>query len=620
MRSTLAGAATVSLLLSTATASPLDFKSFSDLKTALLSKKDVAKKDTTVTYDYIVVGGGASGLTVANRLSEDKNINVLVIEAGQLDQKEDYIMVPGLAGTGTGTKYDWNISYVPNAALNNRAVPVAQGLGVGGGTLLNRLLMDRGSSADYNRWPLVGASGWDWNGLFPFFKKSENYTPPNADVAKDYNITYNQAYHGTGGPIQNSHSPYVWPTLKNYILGHRELGAKTPADAAGGDAVGVYAITHCQNPKDATRDSARTAYHDKAAGRSNYKLLTGTRVTKLTSKGNTITGVEIAAGPDAPRQTILAKKEVIMAAGAIRTPHILKLSGIGDPAELKKFNIPVVAANTAVGQNLQDHVLLPVVFGITAELTTNKLSDPTFSAQALAEWRAKGTGPYSTATADYLAFLSAQLISPGNWTKMALSLATQSPDTYLDASAPASVRAGYAIQKGLLAKGFLSSQEAVMEIIWADGVVLAALQHPASRGTVKLASANPFDTPLADAAHLKNPVDMQLMVETVKYIRRFMATNAMKPLSPVEYVPGAAAADDAAITEYIKNGAGTVWHPVGSCHIGAQSLGGCVDTNLKVYGVNNLRVVDASTMPIMPATHIMSTVYAMAEKAADIIS
>ncbi|PNS18356.1 hypothetical protein CAC42_6173 [Sphaceloma murrayae] len=608
MRSTLAGAATLSLLLSSASANPT------------LRNKAV-KKDTAQSYDYIVVGGGAAGLTVAYRLSANPKVSVLVIEAGELDNKEDYITVPGLAGTGLNTKYDWNTTAVANAAMNGRVLPIAQGKGVGGGTLLNRLLMDRGSTADYNRWPLLGAIGFDWNGLFPYFKKSETYVPPNADIARDWNVTYSKDQHGFSGPIVNSHSPYVWPTLKNYILGHRELGAKTPSpsDAQGGDAVGIYAITHCQNNKDASRDSARTAYHDKAAGRSNYKLITGTQVTKLTSKGNDITGVEVATGPDAPRTTILANKEVIMAAGALRTPHILKLSGIGDPAELKKFNIPVVAANTAVGQNLQDHVLVANVFGINADLTTNKLSDPTFAASAMAQYRANATGPYSTATADWLAFLPASLVSPSKWSQIALSLAGQDPNQYLDPTADKAARAGYAIQKGLLAKGVLSSSEAVTEFIWADGVVIAGLMHPTSRGTIKLASANPFDQPLVDPAHLKNPIDLQIMVESVKYARRLMATKAMKPLSPAEYVPGAAVTSDEDIGQFVKNTAGTIWHPVGSCHVGAQALGGCADTKFRVYGVDNLRVVDASTMPMMPATHIMSTVYAMAEKAADAI-
>ncbi|TKX19801.1 dehydrogenase-like protein 5 [Elsinoe australis] len=608
MRSTLSGAATLSLLLSTF-----------DIVAASPTSKKTVKKDAAASYDYVVVGGGAAGLTVAYRLSADPKVSVLVIEAGELDQKEDYIMIPGLAGTGTGTKYDWNISYTANPDLNGRSVAVAQGHGVGGGTLLNRMLMDRGSVADYARWPLLGAIGFDWNGLLPWFKKSETYVPANADVAKEYNITYNKDVHGFDGPIKNSHSPYVFPTLKNYILAHRELGAKTPVDGASGDNTGVYAITHCQNPKDASRDSARTAYHDKSAGRSNYKLMTGTMVTKLTSNKNTITGVEIATGPSAPRTTILAKKEVIMAAGAIRTPHIMKLSGIGDPAELKKFNIPVIATNLAVGQNLQDHVFLATVFGINAPITTNNFADPAFAAAAMAQYRANATGPYSTATADYLAFLPANIISPQKYSQMALSLAAQDSNKYLDASAPASVRAGYAIQKALISKGFLSSSEAVMEVIWADGVVVSALQHPASRGTVKLASADPFVAPAADAAHLRNPVDLQLMVETVRYVRRMMATKAMAPITPTEYVPGAGVTADADLEQFIKNSASTVWHPVGSCHVGAQALGACADNDFKVYGVNNLRVVDASTMPIMPATHIMSTVYAMAEKAADAI-
>ncbi|OJD35530.1 gmc oxidoreductase [Diplodia corticola] len=570
------------------------------------------------SYDYVVIGGGASGLTVANRLSESSDTSVLVIEAGDFDQAEDFIEIPGLAGGAVGTKYDWNISYVSTADVNDRVLSIPQGKAVGGSTLLNRMLLHRGSAHDYDIWEALGNEGWSWTGLLPFFKKSEIFCPPNADVAEQYKITYDESAHGTDGRVHASYSPWFWPSTDYYAAGAKELDINIPVDGMNGEALGAYWTTHAQDPTTAARSSARKGYWDTAAERNNFHLLPNTHVTKLVLDGTTVTGVEFAASAAAARQTVAVSKEAILAAGALHTPQLLQLSGIGPASLLGQFGItPVV--DLPVGYNLHDHVMVPVVHNIDLALqSANLQSNTTFATEARAQYDSEKTGPYSTATGDILFFLPTE-----NYTTAGSSLheqaLAQSPSDYLDADTPTSFVTGYASQHEQLAETLVASDAATIEAIPSDGTVLVALMHPFSRGTVKIQSTDPFDAPLADSAFLKNPLDVAVLVEAVKFARVLFNTTAFGPLGAVELVPGSNVTTDAAIETAVRNSATTVFHPVGSCHMGKQEEGACVDGQLKVYGVEKLRVVDGSVMPLVPAAHTMGTVYGVAEKAADLI-
>ncbi|KKY22301.1 putative choline dehydrogenase [Diplodia seriata] len=514
--------------------------------------------------------------------------------------------------------YDWNISYVATADVNNRAVSIPQGKAVGGSTLLNRMLQHRGSVHDYDRWEALGNEGWSWSGLLPFLKKSEIFSPPNADIAEQYNITYDESAHGTDGRIHASYSPWFWPSTEYYAAGAKELGINIPVDGQNGEALGAYWMTHAQDPTTVTRSSARKGYWDTAAERSNFHLLPKTHVTKLVLNGTTVAGVEFAASATAARQTVAVSKEAILAAGSLHTPQLLQLSGIGPASLLDQFGItPVV--DLPVGYNLHDHVMVPIVHNIDLALqAANLQSNTTFAAEARAQYDSEKTGPYSTATGDILFFLPTE-----NYTTAGSSLhdqaLAQSPSDYLDADTPSSFLTGYASQHEQLAETLVASDAATIEAIPSDGTVIVALMHPFSRGTVKIQSTDPFDAPLADSAFLKNPLDVAVLVEAVKFARALFNSTAFAPLNPVELVPGSNITTDAAVETVIRNSATTVFHPVGSCHMGKQEEGACVDAQLKVYGVEKLRVVDGSVMPLVPAAHTMGTVYGIAEKAADII-
>ncbi|KAI9713854.1 MAG: hypothetical protein M1820_000584 [Bogoriella megaspora] len=219
----------------------------------------ISRSDILPSYDYIVVGGGTSGLTVANRLSEDSTVTVLVIEAGPLyvnplnptvgnqlmswrlptsDANEDFVRIPGLIGGGVGSQYDWNISYAPNDVLGDRVIDVPQGKVVGGSTVINYLTWVRGSRSDYNRWETLGFQGWNWDSFLQYFKKTESFTPATSEIATEYNVTYDATVHGQSGNVHSTFSPFYWPTTRNYVDAYRELGIRIPEDQGNGDAYG----------------------------------------------------------------------------------------------------------------------------------------------------------------------------------------------------------------------------------------------------------------------------------------------------------------------------------------------------------------------------------------------
>ncbi|KAG8162402.1 hypothetical protein KVR01_008167 [Diaporthe batatas] len=584
------------------------------------------------SYDYVVVGGGASGLTVANRLSEDSAVSVLIIEAGEFDANEDIVTIPGLAGGAIGTKYDWNTTYAPNPALANRSVAVPQGKVVGGGTKLNRMVFDRGSKSDYDRWAALGNPGWDYEGLFPYLKKQEFFAPPSADIVAEWGVEFEPESHGTSGNINVTYSPFFYPLTRNIIDATKELGIQIPKDQASGQPIGGYFCPHNIDLTKVTRSSAREAYYNTAETRTNLHIVTSQHVTKLITgaanttggygapTGVTVTGVEYAASADAPKATVSVKKEAIMAAGPFFTPQILQISGIGDSAHHQEIGVDTVIDLPAVGHNLEDHVLLATVAVVTTdEVTSSTLtSNATFAADAMAEYRAQGTGPYSSPTGDFLLFLPLNTYSNAS-AQIAADAASTDGTQFLPAGTPAEVVAGYKKQQAILAEKLTADDSAVLELIWDSGVLVIGLQHPFSRGSVKAASSSVFDEPVKSAGQLSHPADMKLLVEAVKYTRVVRNTAAVQKLQPFEVVPGANVTSDADIENFIRQNAATLFHPASSCKLGPREEGGVVGTDLKVYGAANLRIVDASVMPLLPASHTMTTVYAVAEKAADII-
>ncbi|KAH6686310.1 hypothetical protein F5X68DRAFT_240578 [Plectosphaerella plurivora] len=575
-------------------------------------------------YDYVVVGGGLSGLVVANRLSENPAVTVLVIEAGSFDKDEDFVTIPGLAGGAVGTQYDWNTTYAANEFLGDRVVAIPQGKVVGGSTKLNRMVFDRGSQSDYDAWAAVGNEGWDWETLLPYFQKTETFTPPTPEIQAEYNITWDDAAHGTSGYIQTSYSPFFWPSYKNIIAATQELGIPIAEDQANGSPIGGYFCPHNLDPKTLTRSSAEEAYYNTAVSRTNFHLIANNRVTRLRTRNVrgavTVTNVEFTTAQGVQSKSVGVRKDAILAAGSLHTPQLLQLSGIGDPAHLSTINVTTVVDLPAVGQNLHDHVSVVVVAPLgngpvgPSALTSNA----TFAAEARAQYDAERKGPLTSPTGDFLHFLPLSLLSDAADAIQAEATA-QDPSAHLLPGTPDSVAQGYSALHAELAEKLSSPDSAVMEYIWADDVIVVGLQKPFSRGNVKATSGNVFDAPIAESGFLSNPLDVTLLREGIRFARKIHAAPSIAALAPFEVAPGANVTADADLDAFIRGSAATLFHPCGTAKLGAREDGGVVDNDLKVYGVKGLRVVDASIMPIHPAAHSMTTVYAVAERAADLI-
>ncbi|MCJ1477632.1 hypothetical protein MMC13_006305 [Lambiella insularis] len=628
-------------------------------------------------YDYIVCGCGISGLVVANRLSEDPDVQVLCIEAGEADHYEAIVEVPVFVGADIGGVYDWDLSTVPQMQLDGAARPMPQGKALGGGSILNAMCWNRGGQDDYDAWEALGNPGWNWDGLLPYFMKSETYTPPYSDaIAEEYSINYNPAVHGFSGPVQVSYPKYFYPQSINFFDALNYLGVPTEFDQAEGITAGAAFVPTDINPTNQTRADARVSYYDPYSTRDNFHVMTGQHVTRLiiegitdtastgnptyggdsdgegTATGNTgglnfgpgdepptysagakfvrqssyssnlrIVGVEFAPNATAPRQTVCATREVIVAAGSLHSTQLMELSGIGPAGLLEQLNITVALNLPGVGNNLQDHCLVGTFYPYNnnsypspSELTTNA----TYNAESEAEYYSDKTGPWTAGSPNALAFPPLPLIS-NNSVAILSNASSQGATDYLLPGLDSTVVAGFQAQKDSLVRRLGTTTSAAYEIINNNaGSLTVSVMHPLSRGVCWINSPDPFEPPMIDPRWLSNPTDRAVLLEALKFNRQILATPSMLLLEAAQFVPPVDADNDA-LNQVINNGIRTEFHPSGTLAMLPLEMGGVVDSQLLVYGTENLRVVDASIFPLVPAAHLQAVVYAVAEKAADII-
>lgn len=282
-----------------------------------------------------------------------------MIEYGPLDDQADTVLVPGLFPGMTelhkSPYLQFNLTSTPQASLNNRTYEIPVASAVGGGTVINGVFFDRAAAADYDAWDELGAKGWKFADLLPYFRKSENFTPASEDHAREFGISWDQAVHGKGGPIESSYPQYQFPSIKNFFAGWKSLNVSTPKDPAGGDKEGVFWCPSTLDPRNETRSYARTGHYDRVVSRKNYHLMTETAVSKIIFEGKRATGVEYITKKGTNTKIVSAKKEIVLSAGSLHTPQILQLSGVGPSKLLTSFKIPVIEDLPGVGQNFQDH-------------------------------------------------------------------------------------------------------------------------------------------------------------------------------------------------------------------------------------------------------------------------
>ncbi|KAH9905822.1 alcohol oxidase [Xylariomycetidae sp. FL2044] len=582
-----------------------------------------SENSTTPTYDFVIIGGGTSGLSVADRLTENPDVSVLVLEYGPFDRKEPFITVPGLLNFST-SPYVFNLTSTPQRELLNASFRVPAGGVVGGGTTVNGMFFDRGAAVDYDAWEELGNPGWGWEGLLPYFQKSENFTRADQAFSDEFEILADNSVHGFHGPVQSSYPVFQWEAIKNFFSGWHTLGISTPSDPNGGVKRGVFWSPSSLDPRNETRSYARTAHYDRVSYRDNYHILTEVSVSRILFNENGASGVEYIDRSTGETCVVQASREVILAAGAPHSPQILQLSGIGPASLLQDLGIDVLVDLPGVGQNLQDHPTLFSVFELRNQAHPNiddLSANTTYAAEQLSLYYAERRGPYTIVNqgGNTVAFLSLPDLTDSYRTLIAKASNISTTTVYPDLDQ--TVLAGYESQKNLILHLYSSTNTSVQESGFnGAAVVPITVVKPLSRGSVKINSTSILSPPIFDWGALTYETDLDIMVLALQANSRLMASEPMQLLSPVELVPGSNATSE----EELKAGLRgmiqpTYSHPCCTCAMLPRALGGVVGSDLLVHGTRRLSVVDASVMPLIPAAHTSATVYAVAEKAADII-
>ncbi|KAF2189246.1 GMC oxidoreductase [Zopfia rhizophila CBS 207.26] len=572
-------------------------------------------------YDFVIAGGGVAGLTVADRLSENPKVSVLVIEYGPFDQKEDSVLVPGAYFP---VPYLWlPFSSTPQTALGGTVYSVPCGRVVGGGSAVNAMFFHRSSAEDYDAWDALGAKGWNWNSLFPYFKKSETFNRPDATYAKERNITWDDSVHGFSGPVRASYAPYDYPGSANFYNGARSLGIRATKDPNAGDATGIFRLQRSVDPKTNTRSFARVNHYDRIiASRPNYHILPNTAVGKVTFRGTTAVGVEFVNRTSGVTGNITAKREVILAAGAVHTPQILQLSGIGSASYLKGLGIKSVVDLPGVGWNLQDHLVQKVNYNYTNNHFPNGGSlqaNATYAAEQRALYDANQPSAYDlTATTGNL-IIQLPLKDFTSDAQSIISLAKSQNPASLYPKAPASVIKGYKAQRELIIKNI--NDAAIGDISWNTGPETSLyMTRPLSRGSVLINTTSILADPLVDFGAITDPTDLEMLYAIYIKNRQLMATPDLSVLGPSETSPAAGVTDKAQILARLK---ATLQpsnaHECCTAKMGKREDGGVVDSDNTVYGTTRLSVVDASIWPYVVGGGPQASVYAGGEKAADTI-
>jgi choline dehydrogenase-like flavoprotein len=552
---------------------------------------------------------------------------VLVIENGYAVD-DITTRVPSFANSiNAPLMYDIVSAYDNNTGGTH---PVWVGNVLGGGSVVNGMAFDRAAAADYNAWEQLGNSGWNFNNLLYYFKKSTTFTPPSESHAQEFGITYDASYYGTNGPIKASYPNFEYQDTKTIWAAYKSANVPLPKEQGSGNAVGAFWMPTALRPKTQTRSHAKNEYYDPVKSRSNLVVLTGQTVNEILFNngfftGLTANGVQFKSRKDGSVKRVYAKREVIMAAGSVFTPQLLQLSGIGPRNVLNAAGVPVKKHMPAVGANMQDHPNAYMMFDVQNLAFPNPFSgvSPAYNATAWLEYDSTCSGPLTQAHGSSLAFLSLQTIT-NKWSDIVQTVKSQNVRSYLPSVYDdSSLLRGFQKQRDIIASLHSSPDAAVAEFPMVPmGLAINALQRPLSRGTITIDPKNKYGSPVVQFNSLQNPVDRQILVEMIRWTRNHWTSPDLAKFSPVELLPGTQAqTDDEIINDLIEQQSlqASFAHMSGTCSMMPEAYGGCVASDLTVYGIKSLSIVDGSIIPLIPATHLQSTMYAVAEKAADLI-
>ncbi len=524
-----------------------------------------------MAYDYIIVGGGSAGCVLANRLSADPSIKVLLLEAGGGDANPLFSMPAGFAKMTKGVA-SWGWSTVPQKHLDGRVIWFTQAKVIGGGSSINAQLYTRGHAKDYDAWVSeAGCEGWSYSEVLPYFKRSED------------NQKLVNAYHSYGGPLGVSYPVNPIPISYAFLRAAQEAGIPFNDDFNGAvqDGIGHYQLS----TRNAVRSSASSAFLKPVRGRANLTVRLKTPTLKIIVEKHRAVGVEVGGAQGV--ETLRATREVIVSCGAMGSPRLLQLSGIGPADALRAAGGAVVHDLPGVGSNLQDHLDLYAISECTGDHTFDRIARPHRTLWAGLQYLLFKTGPVTSTLFE----------TGGFW--YADSQA-RSPDIQFHLGLGSGIEAGVAQMRN-------------------PGVTVnSAFLRPRSRGTVRLASADPAAMPLIDPNYWADPYDRVCAIKGLRMARDILRQPALKPFVLAERLPGESLESDEDLAAYACRSAKTDHHPVGTCAMG-NGPDAVTTPDLKVRGIDGLRVVDASIMPFIPSCNTNAPTIMIAEKAADAI-
>ncbi len=530
-------------------------------------------------YDYIIVGAGSAGCILANRLTANGRHTVLLLEAGGSD-RHPWIQIPiGYGRTFNDPRFNWMYEAEPDPTLADRRGFWPRGKVLGGSSSINAMVYVRGQPGDFDDWCAAGNPGWGWKDVLPYFKKLEDH-PWGASE-----------FHGAGGPVRVSdESGRVHPLCETFVAACERLGIRRTRDFNGAESegAGIWQVTISGG----MRVSTSNAYLRPALSRRNLVLETRAHVTRVLLNGSRATGVEYVRGP---RQTAVARREVILSAGALNSPQLLELSGIGDPRILASLGIPVVADLPAVGRGLQDHLAVNYYYRSRVPTLNDELAPLLGKIRAGLRYALGRRGP-----------LAMSVNQAGAFVRAGEHLARPNLHIYFNPASYSTTTLGS--RRRLLQpdpySGFLMSFNTC---------------RPVSRGSLHIRSADPLASPAIYPQALSSESDIADVHVGSRLLRRISATPPLASVIESELLPGAQVQSDADVLEDFRQRSGTVFHACGTCAMGPDRQRAVVDARLKVHGIAGLRVIDASVFPNVTSGNTNAPVMMLAEKAADII-
>jgi choline dehydrogenase len=525
------------------------------------------------SYDYIIVGAGSAGSVLASRLTEDSRVSVLLVEAGGSDRHPFIVMPAGFLKTFDDPRFSWRFNTEPGPGVDGRAIQFPRGKVLGGSSAINGHLYVRGQARDFDTWAQLGNRGWSYDDVLPYFRKSED------------RATGADQWHGVGGPQHVDEFAERHPICEAFLAGaQQELGLPRNPDYNGASQEGV--AYYQRTVRNGRRRSAAHSFLRPALRRPNLRVVTHALVRRVVLDGRRAVGITYTRGGTVT--TVRAGREVILAAGAVGSPHLLQLSGIGAPDHLRAIGADVRHALAGVGEAFQDHYIVRVAHRVTQPITLNERARGLRFYGEILRWLVKREGLLSYSPAHVGAFLRSH---------RELEL----PDLQF-VFTPASYATGVVGQLERL-----------------PGMTIGVWQmRPESRGFVRARTAEARDAPAIQPNYLTAQEDCRAVVAGLDWCRRLLATEALASYRGPETVPGEEVVGDDALLAYARRSGVTVFHAIGGCRMGGDPLA-VVDAELRVHGIAVLRVVDASVMPTMPSANTNAATLMIAEKAADLI-